>query len=41
MYRKEISMKNELMDLQQMHTAADRACRLMKVLANPARLMIL
>ena len=41
MYQKEISMKNELMDLQQMHTAADRACRLMKVLANPDRLMIL
>ncbi|MDP2035235.1 MAG: metalloregulator ArsR/SmtB family transcription factor [Polaromonas sp.] len=34
-------MNNVLMDLEQMQTAADRACRLMKVLANPDRLLIL
>ena len=34
-------MNNVLMDLEQMQTAADRACRLMNVLANPDRLMIL
>jgi DNA-binding transcriptional ArsR family regulator len=28
-------------ELEQMHEAAGRACRLMKVLANPDRLMIL
>jgi len=41
MKRKETSMNNVLMDLEQMQTAADRACRLMKVLANPDRLLIL
>ena len=34
-------MKNSLMDLEQMQLAADRACRVMKVLANPDRLLIL
>lgn len=34
-------MNNVLMDLEQMQTAAGRACRLMKVLANPDRLLIL
>ena len=34
-------MKNVVMDLEQMQTAAGRACRLMKVLANPDRLLIL
>lgn len=34
-------MKNVLMDLEEMHTAAGRACRLMKALANPDRLLIL
>lgn len=34
-------MNNVLMDLEEMQTAADRACRLMKVLANPDRLLIL
>jgi DNA-binding transcriptional ArsR family regulator len=33
--------KNVAMDLQDMHEAADRACRLMKVLSNPDRLLIL
>ncbi|NBS97429.1 MAG: transcriptional regulator, partial [Betaproteobacteria bacterium] len=28
-------------ELEQMHEAAGRACKLMKVLANPDRLMIL
>jgi DNA-binding transcriptional ArsR family regulator len=41
MNRKETSMNNVLMDLEEMQTAADRACRLMKVLANPDRLLIL
>ncbi len=30
-----------LMDLEEMQSAAGRACRLMKVLANPDRLLIL
>ncbi|RZI78719.1 MAG: transcriptional regulator, partial [Rubrivivax sp.] len=34
-------MKNVLMDLEDMQSAAGRACRLMKVLANPDRLLIL
>lgn len=34
-------MKNSVMDLEQMQLAADRACRVMKVLANPDRLLIL
>ena len=34
-------MKNSVMDLEQMQLAADRACRMMKVLANPDRLLIL
>ncbi len=34
-------MKNVLMDLEEMQTAAGQACRLMKVLANPDRLLIL
>ena len=34
-------MKNILMDLDEMHTAAGQACRLMKVMANPDRLLIL
>jgi len=34
-------MKGVLMDLEAMQTGADRACRLMKVLANPDRLLIL
>ena len=34
-------MKNSLMDLQQIQLAADQACRMMKVLANPDRLLIL
>ena len=34
-------MKNSLMDLEQMQLAADQACRMMKVLANPDRLLIL
>ncbi len=34
-------MKNSLMDLEQMQLAADQACRIMKVLANPDRLLIL
>ena len=38
---KETSMKNVVMDLEEMQTAAGRACRLMKVLANPDRLLIL
>jgi len=39
--RKETSMKNAVMDLEEMQSAAGRACRLMKVLANPDRLLIL
>jgi DNA-binding transcriptional ArsR family regulator len=35
------SMKRGVMDLEAMHSAAGRACRLMKVLANPDRLLIL
>ena len=34
-------MTHELMNLEAMHAAADRACRLMKVLSNPDRLLIL
>ncbi len=34
-------MKNAVMDLKDMQSAADRACRLMKVLSNPDRLLIL
>lgn len=34
-------MKNVSMDLEGMHAAASRACRLMKVLSNPDRLLIL
>ncbi|MBA4266723.1 MAG: transcriptional regulator [Comamonadaceae bacterium] len=34
-------MENVLMDLEEMQSAAGRACRLMKVLSNPDRLMIL
>ena len=34
-------MKNSVMYLEQMQLAADRACRVMKVLANPDRLLIL
>ena len=39
--RKERSMKSVSMDLDEMHSAAGRACRLMKVLANPDRLLTL
>jgi len=39
--RKETPMNHELMNLEDMHAAADRACRLMKVLSNPDRLLIL
>ena len=38
---KEVPMKNAVMDLEEMQSAAGRACRLMKVLANPDRLLIL
>ncbi len=34
-------MKKVLMNLEDMQTAAGEACRLMKVLANPDRLLIL
>ncbi len=34
-------MPNPTLELADMHKAADQACRLMKVLANPDRLMIL
>ena len=34
-------MKTPLLDLEQMHLGAERACRLMKVLSNPDRLLIL
>lgn len=34
-------MQTSLMDLEEMQAAAARACRLMKVLANPDRLLIL
>lgn len=34
-------MKNVGLDLEEMQSAAGRACRLMKVLANPDRLLIL
>ena len=34
-------MVSSLMDLEEMQTAAVQACRLMKVLANPDRLLIL
>jgi DNA-binding transcriptional ArsR family regulator len=39
--RKETPMNNGVMDLEEMQSAANRACRLMKVLANPDRLLIL
>jgi DNA-binding transcriptional ArsR family regulator len=35
------SMKSVVLDLEEMQSAAGRACRLMKVLANPDRLLIL
>ena len=38
---KEAAVKNALMDLEEMQSSAGRACRLMKVLANPDRLLIL
>jgi DNA-binding transcriptional ArsR family regulator len=41
MNSKETSMKKVLMDLDEMRTSAGEACRLMKVLANPDRLLIL
>jgi DNA-binding transcriptional ArsR family regulator len=34
-------MKQKIIDLADMHKAADQACRLMKVLANSDRLMLL
>ena len=34
-------MNSVVMDLEEIQSAAQRACRLMKVLANPDRLMIL
>ena len=34
-------MKSKNIDLADMHKAADQACRLMKVLANSDRLMLL
>ena len=34
-------MPNPTLELADMHKAADQACRLMKVLSNPDRLMIL
>jgi DNA-binding transcriptional ArsR family regulator len=34
-------MNTPVFDLAQMQTAADQACRLLKVLANPDRLLIL
>jgi DNA-binding transcriptional ArsR family regulator len=34
-------MESISMDLEEMQTAADQTCRLMKVLANPDRLLIL
>ena len=34
-------MKNSVLDLEEMQSAAGRACRLMKVLSNPDRLLIL
>ncbi len=34
-------MENATLDLEKMHIAAERACRLMKVLSNPDRLMLL
>ena len=34
-------MKTASLELEQMHSAADQACQLMKVLSNPDRLMIL
>jgi DNA-binding transcriptional ArsR family regulator len=39
--QKETPMKNSDMELEQMQLAAHRACRMMKVLANPDRLLIL
>ncbi|MBU1360149.1 MAG: metalloregulator ArsR/SmtB family transcription factor [Gammaproteobacteria bacterium] len=41
MTREEKSVKTNVMDLEEMQPAAGRACRLMKVLANPDRLLIL
>ena len=41
MTREEKSVKTNVMDLEEMQSAAGRACRLMKVLANPDRLLIL
>ncbi len=34
-------MENATLDLAKMHIAAEKACRLMKVLSNPDRLMLL
>ncbi len=34
-------MENPTLDLEKMHIAAEKACRLMKVLSNPDRLMLL
>lgn len=34
-------MENATLDLERMHIAAEKACRLMKVLSNPDRLMLL
>jgi DNA-binding transcriptional ArsR family regulator len=34
-------MENATLDLEKMHIAAEKACRLMKVLSNPDRLMLL
>ena len=39
--QKDSSMRSGSMDMEAMHSAAGRACRLMKVLANPDRLLIL
>ena len=41
MNRMDRAMQTSLMDLEEMQAAAARACRLMKVLANPDRLLIL
>jgi len=34
-------MENATLELEKMHIAAEKACRLMKVLSNPDRLMLL
>ena len=34
-------MENATLDLEKMHIAAEKACRLMKVLSNPDRLVLL